>query len=97
MKYGELSSVLCNDLDGWDWRLKREWIYVCIQLIHLILQQRLTQHCKATVLHKKGRMDGMTAQLEKVRVGTYILPLKRQNPLEEGLATNSSILAWRIP
>ena len=45
-------------------------------------------------------MDGMKAQLTKVRVGfisTACPSFKRQNPLEEGLATNSSVLPWTIP
>ena len=31
-------------------RLKREGIYVYIQLIYFVVQQKLTQHCKAVVL-----------------------------------------------
>jgi len=32
-------------------------------------------------------------ELEK----TWVLPLGQKDPLEEGIATHSSILAWRIP
>ena len=28
---------------------------------------------------------------------TWVLPLSREDPLEKGKATHSSILAWRIP
>ena len=28
---------------------------------------------------------------------TWIQPLGREDPLEEGMASHSSILAWRIP
>ena len=28
---------------------------------------------------------------------TWIQPLGQEDPLEEGIATHSSILAWRIP
>ena len=28
---------------------------------------------------------------------TWVLSLGREDPLEEGMATHSSILAWRIP
>ena len=28
---------------------------------------------------------------------TWVLPLGWEDPLEEGIATHSSILAWRIP
>jgi len=30
-----------------------EGIYVYIWLIHVVVQQKLTQHCKAIILHKK--------------------------------------------
>ena len=36
-------------------RLKREGIYICLQLIHFIVQQKLTQHCKAIILQFKKR------------------------------------------
>ena len=54
----ELSMVLYDDLEGYDgWevegRLKRERIYVEIQLICTVVQQKLTQHCKASILHSK--------------------------------------------
>ena len=31
-------------------RLKREGIYVCLWLIHIVVQQKLTQHCEAVIL-----------------------------------------------
>ena len=59
-----LSLVLCDVLEEWDgfghWaggRSKREWILVCICLIHFIIQQRLTQHCKAVIVQFKKRRD----------------------------------------
>jgi len=50
----ELSSVLCGDLEAWDGagvggRPKRKGIYVYTLLIHFVVQQTLTQHCKATI------------------------------------------------
>ena len=45
VKHRELSSVLCDDLEGQDeggGRSTWEGIYVYIQLIHFIVQQRLT-------------------------------------------------------
>ena len=32
-------------------RFKREWIYVYLWLIHFIIEQKLTYHCKATIFH----------------------------------------------
>ena len=48
--------MLCDNLNGWDGggdgrKSKRDGIYVYIQLIHFIVQEKLMQHCKATVLH----------------------------------------------
>ena len=47
--------VLCYDLEGRaagekGRRLKREGIYVYLQLIHFVIQQKLMQHCKAIIL-----------------------------------------------
>ena len=46
--------VLCDDLEGWDsgvgGRLRREGMYVYIQLIHVAAQQKLTLQCKAMIL-----------------------------------------------
>ena len=45
--------VLCDDLEGrdgaWGGRLKREEIYVYVWLSHFVVQQKLTQHCKAII------------------------------------------------
>ena len=41
--------MLCDDLDGWDEEereLTREGIYVYIHLIHVVVWQEPTQHCK---------------------------------------------------
>ena len=49
--------VLYDYLEGWDREGGREMqeggdmeIYVYIQLIYFVVQQKLTQHCKATIL-----------------------------------------------
>ena len=45
--------MICDDLEGWDGRaegrLKKEGLYVYLQLIHVFIQQKLTQHCKARI------------------------------------------------
>ena len=47
----------CGDLEEWDegegGRSKREGIFVYIQLIHFLVQQKLTQHCKANLPPQK--------------------------------------------
>ena len=49
--------VLCDDLEGWDREGGRETqeegdmgIYVCIWLIHFVVQQKLTEYCEAIIL-----------------------------------------------
>ena len=76
VKHKELSSVLCDDLAGWDgeWRVggrsKREGIYVYIQLIPFIALQELIQHCEATIYQflffffKESRMIKCSQSIE---------------------------------
>ena len=56
----ELSLVLCEDLEGWD-GVEREaqegGVYVYLWLIHIIVHQKSTQHCKATILHLSLESD----------------------------------------
>ena len=50
--------VLCDHLEGWDREGGREGdargrgygVIVCIQLIHFVVQQKLTHHCKTIIL-----------------------------------------------
>ena len=53
----EISLVLCVHLEEWyreGGRGMQEGgdmgIYVCIWLIHFVVQQKLTQHCETTIL-----------------------------------------------
>ena len=50
--------MFCDHLEGWDREVGREaqeggdmGIYVYIQLIHFVIQQKLAQHCKAIILN----------------------------------------------
>ena len=47
-----------DDVEAWDCevsggRFRRAGVYVCTQLIHLVVQQKLTQHYKAIILKKE--------------------------------------------
>ena len=51
--------MLCDHLDGWDREGGREMqeggdmgIYVCVYLIHFVINQELTYHRKAIIVHK---------------------------------------------
>ena len=54
--------MLCDDLEGWDREGGREaqegggdmGIYVCIWLIHFVVQQKLTQYCEAIILQQRS-------------------------------------------
>ena len=59
-KAAGLSPVPCEDLEGCDVRgsgrgLKREGIYIYLELIHVVVQQKLTQHCKAIIFQLKHK------------------------------------------
>ena len=51
--------MLHGDLDGWDGcggkEVQRERVYVCIWMIHAVVQQKLTQNCKAPILQLKKK------------------------------------------
>ena len=53
--------MLCDDQAGGlgvGGRPEREGMYVHLQLIHFVVQQKLTQHCKAVILQlKKNQSD----------------------------------------
>ena len=56
-QHKEINSVLCDHLEGWDREDGREiqeggdmGIYVYVQLIHFVIKQKLTHHCKAIIL-----------------------------------------------
>ena len=52
----EFSSVLCDSRGAGastGGRLKTEGIHVFLQLIHVVAQQKPTQHCKAIILQLK--------------------------------------------
>ena len=57
------SAWRCDDLEGWDvgmgGRSMREGVYVYIWLIHFIVQQRPTQHCKTTLPPAKKKEEQM--------------------------------------
>lgn len=50
MQPREPGPVLRGDLEGWG---GREEVYVYIQLIHMVVQQKLTQLCEAIILPPK--------------------------------------------
>ena len=49
--------MLCDCLEGWDGEGGKEMreggdvgMYECVWLIHFVMKQRLTHHCKAIIL-----------------------------------------------
>ena len=46
---------------------------------------------------KLGAWASLVAHVVKNLLETWVPSLGRGDPLEEGMATHSSILAWRIP
>ena len=75
---------LCDNVERWDGgevggRLKREGISVYSWLIHIVLQQKPMQHCKAIILQLKINLkisamnqNETVLWIESVFVGEYI-------------------------
>ena len=73
--------------------------YMYPHMIHIVVQQKLTQHCKAVILQLR-RKDYLVAQVVENLPATqeiYVWSLGQEDPLEMEMATRSSILAWEIP
>ena len=71
--------------------VKKYSILVCDKILILISLKMLTTSLKwASLL---AQMVGNLPSMQK----TQIQPLGLENPLEKGMATHPSILAWRIP
>ena len=83
IKHRKHSSVLCDDLKGGmgvGWREVQEGgdmcvcVCVCVQLIHFVVQQKLTQHCKAINIPKKAVILGGIINIRKflfLYIGTF--------------------------
>ena len=68
-----------------------------------LLESLLTSHGKQTAAGKRGCYQGgallwwLSGKESACRAGDSVLIPGREDPLEEGMATHCSILAWRIP
>ena len=51
----------------------------------------------SSILGGRGFPSGLVVKNLPAIRDTWVLSLGQEDPLEEGLATHSSILAWRIP
>ena len=59
-------SCMYTFVEGWDGgrrrRDGREGMYVYIPLTHFVVQQKLTKHCKAIILHLKNKFKKLRMQ-----------------------------------
>lgn len=63
--------MLCDDLVGWDGGSERgllpgEGIYAYIQLIHIVVRPKRTQHCQSVMLQLKAKPASVTTWSEGV-------------------------------
>ena len=84
-------------------RFKSKVTCIYIQLIHVVVWQKTTQHCKAIVLQLKKEKskknilhDSLFFCQGPFRKKIFVVIYKASN-LEEGMAIHSSTLAQRIP
>ena len=86
--------------------VERFHLYICTYIyiwFTFLVQQKLTQHCKSTMLQLKKKKSivymcfpgGASGKEPTCQCKTQ--SLGREDPLEKGMGTHSSILAWRIP
>ena len=47
-------------------RFKREGIYVCLWLIHIVIQLKPTQYCEAIILRFKRNWGGKKVESERM-------------------------------
>ena len=66
--------MLCHDLEGWDKECGREaqegedmGTYVCIWLIHFVVQQKLTRYWEAIILQKISILKFKKLKIKKKR------------------------------
>ena len=89
-----------------------KWEGTWVNLIHVDVWQKPTQYCKEIILQLKinkvkknyestinnwaSLVAQMVQNLPAMRE-PWVRSLGREDPMEEGVTTHSSTLAWRIP
>ena len=56
----------------------------------------ITEHDTNLLLHSLGRYSGSDGKESAYNAGDWVQSLGLEDPLEKGMATQFSILAWRI-
>ena len=56
-----------------------------------------TERAALTYIHPQASLGAQLVKTPPAMQGTWVPPLGWEDPLEEGMATHPSILAWRIP
>ena len=77
---GNSNPLLCDNLEGGlgrevGGRFRREGTYVFLQLIHVDVWQKLTQHCKAIILQLKYKLKKKVCRSRKT-----CLPKAKKEP-----------------
>ena len=82
------------------WRIPMDrgaWRATVHGIPELDTTERLTQTHTHTLLTPRTSLVGQTVKNLPAMQETWVRSLGQEDPLEEGMATHSSILAWRIP
>ena len=84
---------------GWGEGFGRERTWECLWLILADVWQKTTKFCKAIILQliKWGEKKKKICLSLQETQETKFRSLGLEDPLEKGMASHSSILAWRIP
>ena len=87
-----------TDLWTWVWGDSRSWWWTGRPGMLRFMGQQVVGHDWATELNWTDRgsaVKNLPAMLEPLETGVRFLG--QEDPLDEGMATHSSIIAWRIP
>ena len=93
----------CENIKSSAWQFWLQCLF-CTWVINLIIPPACAESVKGCVYFivgdRKGFPGGSVVKnlpaMQETK-GTWVRSLTREDPLEEGMANHSSILAWRIP
>ena len=72
--YSMGDSAHCSLVTYMGRKPRKEGTYVCIKLIHVAIQQTLTQHCKAIILQSKLEKKRMGRQFDCRAYSHFVYP-----------------------
>ena len=97
VQHRELYSMLYASLDGREFSGRID-TYICMaESLHCSLETITTLLISYTPIQNRASLVAQMIKNLPTMQETRVRSLGQEDPLEKGMATHSSILAWRIP